>query len=204
MLMAAEPGPVAPGPEPVASSTTGRTSAPREHHPTSGQLSRAQRLRVAGNLVNFSTLAGLLLARLGGCSRRSGPYGLALAEGYRFSFPVASAFTVGDVVITAHTFAALQQRVPRLLEHEERHSWQYFWCLGLPFLVPYTLAMGWSMLRTGDRAARNFFERSAGLADGGYVDVPVVSLTALLRRVPTWLRGLRSPRQQSLVPPWGN
>ena len=33
--------------------------------------------------------------------------------------------------------------------------------------------MGWSMLRTGDRAARNFFERQAGLAIGGYRDVPV-------------------------------
>ncbi|MFT4166609.1 MAG: hypothetical protein QM650_15320 [Microlunatus sp.] len=147
------------------------------------ELSRAQRLRVIGNLVNLSTPAGRLLAHLGGCSRRRGPLGLVLAEGYRLAFPVASAFTVGDVVITAHTFTALQQRMPLLLEHEERHSWQYFWCLGLPFLVPYTLAMGWSVLRTGDRAARNIFERNAGLADGGYVDVPAVPLTAQLRRI---------------------
>ena len=152
------------------------------------EMTRGQRLRVVGNLVNLSTPAGLLLARLGGCSRRTGPYGLVLAEGYRLSFPAASAFTVGDVVITVHSFPALQQRMPRLLEHEERHSWQYFWCLGLPFVVPYTLATGWSILRTGDRAARNFFERNAGLVDGGYVDVPVVLLTAQLRQAICRLR----------------
>lgn len=153
-----------------------------------GRSSHVQRLRAAGNLVNLSTLAGLLVARLGGCSRRPGPYGLLLAEGYRFSFPIASAFTVGDVVITARTFDALQQRMPRLLVHEERHSWQYFFCLGLPFFIPYTAAMGWSMLRTGDRAARNVFERHAGLADGGYPDLPVIPLAAQARRAAARLR----------------
>ena len=156
--------------------------------PRYGQPSRAQRVRAAGNLVNLSTLAGLLVARLGGCTRLRGPHGLTLAEGYRFRFPVASAFTIGDVVITAYTFAALQQRMPRLLEHEERHSWQYFWCLGLPFFLPYTAAMGWSMLRTGDRAARNLFERHAGLADGGYPDLPIIPLAAQARRMAARLR----------------
>jgi uncharacterized protein VirK/YbjX len=33
--------------------------------------------------------------------------------------------------------------------------------------------MGWSMLRTGDRAAQNFFERQAGLVIGGYRDLPI-------------------------------
>lgn len=152
---------------------------------------------MVGNLVNLSTPAGLLLAQLGGCSRRPGPHGLVLAEGYRFSFPVAGAFTVGDVVITAHAFDDLLRRLPRLLDHEERHSWQYLWCLGLPYLVPYTLAMGWSMLRTGDRAARNIFERSAGLADGGYADLPVIPLAARARLLTTWLRGWRSSRPRS-------
>jgi hypothetical protein len=32
--------------------------------------------------------------------------------------------------------------------------------------------MAWSVLRTGDRAARNFFERQAGLAIGGYRELP--------------------------------
>ena len=41
--------------------------------------------------------------------------------------------------------------------------------------------MGWSWLRTGDRAARNFFERQAGLADGGYRDLPTRSVGTGLR-----------------------
>lgn len=160
-------------------------------------MTRVQRVRAIGNLTNLSTPAGLLLSRLGGCARRPGPRGLVLAEGYRFPFPVASAFTVGDVVITAHTFAALQQRMPRLLEHEERHSWQYFWCLGLPFLVPYTIAMGWSMLRTGDRAARNVFERHAGLAAGGYPDLPIIPLAVQARRAAARLRERRPSHPRS-------
>ncbi len=181
MLMAADSG------RARAAGGNGMKPGPDDISPF-GQPSRAQRVRAAGNLVNLSTLAGLLVARLGGCTRQRGPHGLTLAEGYRFRFPVASAFTIGDVVITAHTFAALQQRMPRLLEHEERHSWQYFWCLGLPFFLPYTAAMGWSMLRTGDRAARNIFERHAGLADGGYPDLPVIPLAAQARRAAARLR----------------
>ena len=146
---------------------------------------------MVANLLNLSTLAGLAVAGLGGCSLRRGPGGLVLAEGYRWGFPVAGAFTVGDVVITARSFAALQERLPRLLEHEERHSWQYVWCLGLPYLLPYTVAMGWSMLRTGDRSSRNLFERHAGLAAGGYRERPVVPLTAQLRRAGSWLSGSR-------------
>ena len=41
--------------------------------------------------------------------------------------------------------------------------------------------MGWSWLRTGDRASRNFFERQAGLADGGYRDLPTRSVIVGLR-----------------------
>ncbi len=57
-----------------------------------------------------------------------------------------------------------------LLGHEERHSTQYAWCLGLPFLVLYSLCAGWSVLRTGNPGTANFFERQAGLAAGGYPD----------------------------------
>lgn len=57
-----------------------------------------------------------------------------------------------------------------LLGHEERHSSQYAYCLGLPFLALYGLAAGWSVLRSGDPASRNFFERQAGLRAGGYID----------------------------------
>jgi hypothetical protein len=59
---------------------------------------------------------------------------------------------------------------PVLLQHEERHSTQYAWCLGAPFLVFYFLAAVWSVLRTGDPASGNLFERRAGLEAGGYVD----------------------------------
>ena len=45
--------------------------------------------------------------------------------------------------------------------------------MGLPFYPAYGVCLVWSMLRTGDRAARNFFERNAGLASGGYRDLPI-------------------------------
>lgn len=131
------------------------------------------RARRFGNLLNLSTPIGLAVARVGGARLRPGPRGLILGEGYRLPFPVAGAFTVGDVVITSSTWTALLARHPRLLEHEERHSWQYLACLGLPYLVPYVAAMAWSVLRTGDRASANVFERHAGLVDGGYRERPV-------------------------------
>lgn len=129
--------------------------------------------RRRANRLNLSTPLGLLVARVGRARRRPGPYGLVLAEGYRFRFPVASAFTVGDVIISAHSFDALLRRTPDLLVHEERHARQYARCLGLPYLPLYLLAMGWSVLRTGDRASANVFERGAGLVAGGYVERPL-------------------------------
>ena len=57
---------------------------------------------------------------------------------------------------------------PVLLGHEERHSTQYAWCLGLPFLPLYFLAAGWSLWRTGNPGSANVFERHAGLEAGGY------------------------------------
>ena len=88
-------------------------------------------------------------------------------------FTLDPAFTVGDVVVTAHTFDGLGRHLPDLLAHEERHSRQYAVALGLPYLALYTLAMGWSVVRTGDRASANVFERHAGLVAGGYVERPV-------------------------------
>lgn len=125
------------------------------------------------NLINLSTPLGLAVARAGRTRRRPGPYGLVLAEGYRFRFPVAGAFTVGDVIITSRTFPALLRTFPDLLVHEERHSRQYAYALGLPYLALYVLAMGWSVVRTGDRASANVFERHAGLLAGGYPERPV-------------------------------
>jgi hypothetical protein len=137
---------------------------------TAGRLARRDRLRRLGNAVNLSTALGLGVARLGRASVRPGPRGLLLAEGYRLPFPVAGAFTVGDVLVTAGRW---DRHRPGLLEHEERHSWQWFWCAGLPFLPAYGVAMAWSVLRTGDRAAANAFERRAGLVRGGYRELPV-------------------------------
>jgi hypothetical protein len=159
----------------------------------SAPLTPAQRARRIANLLNLSTPLGLLVARAGGARRRPGPYGLVLAEGYRFAFPVAGAFTVGDVVVTAHTFAALLQRNPDLLVHEARHSRQYALALGLPYLALYTAAMGWSVLRTGDRASGNVFERGAGLVAGGYVERPVRPLAVPVRAAVGRLRGRRNP-----------
>jgi hypothetical protein len=156
-------------------------------------LTHAQRARRVANLLNLSTPLGLAVARTGGARRRPGPYGLVLAEGYRFRFPVAGAFTVGDVVITARTFDVLLQSLPALLVHEERHSRQYAVFVGLPYLPLYTLAMAWSVVRTGDRASANVFERDAGLVAGGYRERPVRPLATSLRIAVGRLRAGRNP-----------
>lgn len=167
-----------------------------EEHPTGTapreRLTRAQRARRLANRLNLTTPLGLLVARAGGARQRPGPYGLVLAEGYRFRFPVASAFTVGDVIVTAHRFDALLGNVPDLLAHEERHARQYAACLGLPYLPLYALAMGWSVIRTGDRASANAFERRAGLVAGGYVERPTRPLVASVRAAAIWRRGLKN------------
>ncbi|OYO24475.1 hypothetical protein CGZ93_03555 [Enemella dayhoffiae] len=124
------------------------------------------------NWVNLSTPLGLLVARIGGAGVRVGPEGLVLAEGYRFGFPVAGAFTVGNVVITAGDFDSLLRANPELLEHESRHAWQYAACLGVPFLPLYAVAAAWSFATTGDWASDNPFERAAGLLSGGYEKQP--------------------------------
>ena len=69
-----------------------------------------------------------------------------------------------------HEGPEILQRRPRLLVHEERHSTQYAYCLGVAMVLLYVLASAWSLLRTGDPASRNIFERLAGLADGGYTE----------------------------------
>ena len=141
----------------------------------------AHRLRRLGNWLNLSTPLGLAAARTGKGAVRPGPRGLLLAEGYRLRFPIASAFTVGDVLITSGRWSALLVERPALLDHEERHSWQWFACLGLPFLPIYGAAMAWSVLRTGDRAAANVFERRAGLEQGGYPQVAPRPLGPVVR-----------------------
>lgn len=132
-------------------------------------LTRAQKFKQIANWVNLTTPFGLAVAAIGRAKRRPGPRGLILAEEYRLKFPIAGAFTVGNVVITPYRFDERRlRRFPGLIEHEEAHSWQWTLCLGLPFLPIYTLAMAWSWLRTGDRASHNIFEVRAGLETGGY------------------------------------
>jgi len=125
------------------------------------------RVKRGVNLANGSTLLGLAVARAGGCRRSSGPRGLVVATDYRVGFPKAAAFTVGNVVISRHALGWLDEH-PRMLLHEERHSWQYVACLGLPMLPLYVAAVGYSYLRGGDACVHNVFERLAGLEDGGY------------------------------------
>ncbi|MER7501931.1 hypothetical protein AB0L05_01645 [Nonomuraea pusilla] len=126
-------------------------------------MERRFRLRRAVNYVNLATPLGLLIAAVGGAERRPGPDGLILAYGYRYRFPIAGAFTVGNVVLTRAP--ALNER---LVRHEARHATQWAWCAGLPMLPLYLLAMLASVLVCGHQASYNVFERLAGLDDGGY------------------------------------
>ncbi len=150
-----------------------------------------QRFRLVGNFVNLTTPLGLGVALAGGARIRRGPRGLFIGEGYRLRFPVASAFTIGSVITTSRTWDELLRRNPRLFAHEERHTWQYLYCVGLPFYPAYGLCLVWSILRTGDRAARNFFERQADLGAGGYRDVPVRPVADNVR---TMIGALRTRR----------
>lgn len=136
---------------------------------THAPLTQGQRLRQLANVLNASTPLGLALAGMA-CTRTfRGPRGLIVATGYGWPLPLAGAFTVGNVVLfRADADAAMTS--PVLLGHEERHSTQYAWCLGLPFLLFYFGAAAWSALRYGDPASGNPFERHAGLEAGGYVD----------------------------------
>ncbi|MEV0587433.1 hypothetical protein [Nonomuraea sp. NPDC050310] len=135
-------------------------------------MQRRYRIRRVVNFVNLSTPLGLLIAAVGGARPTPGPDGLILAYGYRFRFPIAGAFTVGNVVLTRRTELDL-----RLIGHEARHASQWACCAGLPMLPLYLLAMAASMAVCGDQASYNPFERLAGLDEGGYE-----------RRQPWWRR----------------
>lgn len=80
-------------------------------------------IRNAGNWINLSTPLGLAVAAAGGARLRRGPRGLWLADGYRWSFPKAGAFTIGNVVTTRYPDVEQLLQRPGLLAHEESHSW---------------------------------------------------------------------------------
>ncbi|MEV0801818.1 hypothetical protein AB0I34_29260 [Kribbella sp. NPDC050281] len=146
-----------------------------------------QWVKVVGNFVNLTTVAGLLVGAIGRARVSRGPRGLYFANGYRIKFPVAGAFTIGNVVLSKHERSYFDDEA--LVRHEERHSWQYFWLLGLPMLPLYVVGVIVSFLLTGDPASRNPFERMASLKDGGYVERPIQPIGQTLTQA---FSGLRS------------
>jgi hypothetical protein len=135
-------------------------------------MTRWQWVKVVGNFLNLSTVAGFGVGVIGRARFSRGPRGLFFANGYKLGFPVAGAFTIGNVVLSKHDRAYFDDQ-PVLLKHEERHSWQYFCLIGLPMLPLYVVGVIVSWLLTGDPSSRNPFERLANLKDGGYVERPV-------------------------------
>jgi hypothetical protein len=128
------------------------------------------RVRLAVNLLNGSTLAGLAVSVAGRARLARYPDGLLVGTGYRLPVPPAPAFTMGNVIITRHSVLAYDTS---LLRHEARHSTQYAWCGGLLMLPLYFAAAGVSWLLSGDPGSWNVFERVAGLTDGGYIERPL-------------------------------
>ena len=74
------------------------------------------------NALNGTTMMGLIVAKLGGATVKLGANDLFFAEGYQLPFPVAGAFTIGQVVITGSSFAHLTSVFPRVLVHEAKHT----------------------------------------------------------------------------------
>lgn len=135
-------------------------------------MTAAHRVRLVVNIVNTSTLLGLVIGVLGGTRFTPGPEGLIFGYRYRLPLPQASAFTIGNVVMHRGG-PAVHDRRPTLMTHESRHATQYAYCIG-PVLLPlYCLAVAWSWVRTGDTWSRNVFETRAGLSDGGYREHPL-------------------------------
>jgi hypothetical protein len=142
------------------------------------------RVRLAVNLLNGSTLAGLTAAKAGRARFARFPDGLLVATDYRLPVPSAPAFTLGNVIITHRP--VLEPGSP-LLRHEARHSTQYAWCGGVFMLPLYFTAAGVSWLISGDFGAWNVFERGAGLADGNYTARPLRPALRFQRSAPSAL-----------------
>jgi hypothetical protein len=156
------------------------------------------RARLVVNLVNGSTIFGVVVARAGGARLAKGPQGLLTATGYRPAVPVAPAFTVGNVII-------VNRRHPQPLSaatfaHEARHATQYAWCGGLLMLPLYFIAVGVSWALCGNIGAWNPFERQSGLADGGYPQRPLRPALARALSVPRPI-ARRSPAASPGSPP---
>jgi hypothetical protein len=148
-------------------------------------------VRTALTWVNLSTPLAVVLAGAARTPLRRAPGGVLVAEGYRWRVPRPTCFTLGGVIFTRRTADwLLDVRRERLLRHETRHIGQYA-VLG-PLLLPaYAVASGWSWCVTGASGCRNVFERHAGLADGGYLDLPLRPTLASLRNSMRRRRPLR-------------
>jgi hypothetical protein len=132
----------------------------------------AHRVRQVANLVNGSTLAGVLVAAAGRARLAHGRDGLLIGDRYRLPLPPAPAFCLGNVILTRADRDSFVQ-AETLLAHEARHATQFACCAGLVMLPLYFAAAAVSWVLTGDFGSRNVFERRAGLADGGYADRPL-------------------------------
>jgi hypothetical protein len=128
------------------------------------------RVRLAVNLANGSTLAGLAVARAGRARLAPLSDGLQVAAGYQLPVPSAPAFTLGNVILTRRPGL---DPGSALFRHEARHATQFAWCGGLLMLPCYFAGAGASWLLSGNVGPWNPFERLAGLADGGYRDRPL-------------------------------
>ena len=136
------------------------------------------RWRLAANILNGSTLTGIVVASAGGARFRPAGDGLLVGAGYRLPVPPAPAFFLGNVLVTRLGYATFTGEV-RLFAHEARHATQYACCGGVLMLPLYGIAAAVSWALCGDFGARNVFEQRAGLADGGYTEK---DLRPVLRR----------------------
>jgi hypothetical protein len=127
-------------------------------------------VRLAVNLANGSTVAGLGVALAGRARLARTADGLLAGTGYRLPVPAVPAFTVGNVIVTRRDSLPTEST---LFRHEARHTTQYAWSGGLLMLPLYFAAAGASWVLCGDFGAWNVYERWAGLADGGYADRPL-------------------------------
>src|SRR5262245_30576789 len=118
----------------------------------------AYRARLALNVLNGSTLAGILVAAAGRARLSRARDGLVVAVGYRLRVPPAPAFCLGNVIVT-RLDAEGAGSAGTLLAHEARHATQFACCGGVVMLPLYFLAAGVSWLLTGDFGSRNLFER---------------------------------------------
>ena len=155
----------------------------------------AHRLRLTANVLNGSTLAGIVVASAGGARLRPAGDGLLVGSGYQLPVPRAAAFCLGNVLVTRLDHAAFTGST-RLFTHEVRHATQYACCGGLVMLPLYGIAAAVSWALTGDFGSRNVFEQRAGLADGGYTERDLRPLLRRAGRSGTALRQIAAAQRQ--------